>query len=172
MASNLVFLQNEKTAGTVTSISLSCFGKGYTAYQIVVKNNIGAADGNYVFARFLDSSGSAISDSEYWDAASMLKAAGSFDESWKRENGNLFAPLWDDGDDDGLGGGLVMVVHNPDDSGSYTYANWQSAIYKVGEGLRGVKGIAYHASAEVISGIQIVAYGSNREFDVTVYGVG
>ena len=172
MSSNLVFLQNQKTDGTVNNISLSCFGKGYTTYQIVLKQNTGAADGNYAFARFLDSGGSAISDNEYWDAASMLKAAGSFDESWKRESGNMFAPIFDDGDDDGLGGGFVMVVHNPDDSGSYTYAHWQSVIYNVGEGVRGVKGIAYHASAEVISGIQIAAYSTNREFDVTVYGVG
>ena len=169
---NLVFLENQRTDGFAASISLTCFGKGYSTYQIVGKHNDAAADGNYVYARFLDSSGSAISASEYWDAATMMKADGSFDESWKRENGTMMAPIFDDGDDDGLGGGFIIVVHSPDDSNSYTYAHWQSALYNAGEGIRGIKGIAYHASTEVISGIQIVNHGHNREFDISVYGVG
>ena len=102
----------------------------------------------------------------------MMKAVGSFDESWKRESGTMMAPIFDDGDDDGLGGGFIIVVHSPDDSNSYTYAHWQSALYNAGEGIRGIKGIAYHASTEVISGIQIVNHGHNREFDISVYGVG
>ena len=108
-----------------------------------------------LIARFIDSGGSVISDSEYDYASLLQRSYSAFGE--EKATGTTFIGYFSY-DEQNAGTGTSMYVYNPNDSSSYTFSMWQTLVVLIG-GL-GRKGISVHKSAEQITGINLTASGT------------
>ena len=70
------------------------------------------------------------------------------------------------------GVGITIMIYNPFDSSSFTFANNQSVGFAATAGGIGFRGIAVHKSAESISGVSFhMETGNISSATVNVYGV-
>jgi len=168
MPGSLEFIKS--ASGTsVSSLSVTdCFSAKYDVYKIVISKIDVTASGSARF-RFIDSGGSVISASEYDTANLRLRQNTSFEEL--RYTGATYIQYTFSMDSNSAyGGGEVMYVFNPNDSSSYTFAQYQSVSYS--PDYLGFKSIGVHKSAETISGLQFAfSGGSFDNLEIKVYGV-
>ena len=168
---NLEFIKSE-TGTSVTSLSVTdCFSADYDVYQVLISklNGLQASGGRVVQTRFIDNVGSVISATEYDYATLNMRSYDVF-EQFRATNATdfLYTIRYEAADTEG---GVSMNIYNPNDSSSYTFANWQSAGTGTSNRLLGYKSIGVHKSAEQITGIHFFASADSFDLTVKVYGV-
>ena len=150
MATNLEFINSINSTTTVSTVSFdNIFSSQYDNYYLTVTGFEPAIQEELGF-RLINSSGSALSGSNYDSASYTLQTSGSFSEvrdvnqdKWKY-GGHALASS-------NTGVGVSMFIYNPFDSSSYTFAVLQSTqghnqyigrrvtyAYKVAESTRGL----------------------------------
>ena len=150
MATNLQFISSIESITNVSTVSMdNVFSSEYDVYYLTVTGFEPQLAEELGF-RLINSSGSALTGSNYDSASYTLATSASFSEVR-----DLNADKWRYGGyapaSSNTGVGVSMFIYNPFDSSSYTFANLQSTqghnqyigrkniyVYKVAESTRGL----------------------------------
>ena len=150
MATNLQFISSIESTTNVSTVSMdNVFSSEYDVYYLTVTGFEPQLAEELGF-RLINSSGSALTGSNYDSASYTLATSASFSEVR-----DLNADKWRYGGyapaSSNTGVGVSMFIYNPFDSSSYTFANLQSSqghnqyigrkviyAYKVAESVRGL----------------------------------
>jgi hypothetical protein len=164
-------LINETTGTSTSSFQVTdIFNSDFDIYKLTI-NNIDFANANYLRCRFINSSGSVVSATNYdWAFLDMTSNAAYVDT--KNTNQNDIAIGYGGGTTTAWAAGFTMYVFNPFSSSSYTFMLSQSATNISAStfvGSKGIsvlkqtasmKGIEFHlASSGVFDTIQLRTYG-------------
>jgi len=177
MATNLQFIKQIDFNSSPTSSTLivdECFNANYDTYFVNITKVDGNLSGYYLWLRFLDSSGTAITESEYAYAGIQMTSNASFSEV--KSNGTTiinYVGFSGSGalDDDKYDNGTSMYIYNPYDSSSYTFVTSQSSGVNNSNILYGFKTIGVHKNTETVRGIQIGGHSAFYGVKISVYGV-
>ena len=171
MSTNLHFIKSASATGT-TSISVTdCFTSNYDVYAITL-NGFTNSSGNpsQLSLRFIDSSDSIISTSNYDTAVLNLRSDSSSVEynNTNQTRSQFFGQV----DFPPESTSAKMIIYNPTSTSSYTFFAVQtsSAVSAV---LYGFKGIGVLTETTEVTGIQFLGH-TTHTFDegkVSVYGV-
>tara|TARA_Y100000114_G_scaffold96388_1_gene89697 strand:+ start:741 stop:1277 length:537 start_codon:yes stop_codon:yes gene_type:complete len=177
MATNLQFIKQIDFNSSPTSSTLivdECFNANYDNYFVNITKVDGNLAGYYLWLRFLDSSGTAITQSEYDFAGLQMTSNTTFSEV-KSTNTTLINYVGFSGsgglDDDKYDNGTSMYIYNPYDSSSYTFVTSQSSGVNSSATLYGFKTIGVHKNEETVRGIQIGGHSAFYGVKISVYGV-
>ena len=145
MATNLQFIK-DASASDVSSMNVTdCFSNQYEVYAIIMarsKNTNKLSSGFY--ASFSQSQ--VQNDTEI----QRIQIYSSLDVEF----------------------GTVLYIFNPNDSSSFTFANWlSSGLVESSTAGYGIKGIGVHKQAEQITGVNFISNADNFNLKVSVYGV-
>jgi hypothetical protein len=170
--SNLRLINETEITSTVTSVDVdNIFSADFDIYKIVLDGVQESSSGNHqwVRMRFINSSGSIISASEYDYAHLRMIASSAFAEEKNTNQDNiLYAGL---GYTDDYGTNAVAYIFNPYSSSSYTFALGQSS-FTAGASNQNAKGIGVHKSTETIRGIRFYqSSGSMGSGFIRIYGL-
>jgi len=174
MSTELQFISRTEATG-VTSVSITdCFTFDYEVFVINIEDMIFSSR-NAINLRFIDNSGSVISDAEYDRAQLQLRNDSSFSETNATGETSLSSITSSSGGSDEFGGTWIQV-YNPNISSAFTFVTCQSSAYYdiVTGDLLGYKYVGVHKNAETLKGFQLLhAGGVNFEpIKVNVFGVG
>ena len=168
-------LINETTvsSNTVSTINITdVFSSDYDVYKIVSTAHIHSAAKD-IYIRYINSSGSVVSDSDYHTATLMLRAASSVLERPSDKDdidtGTFFTLT--SGDE---GGGAVEYVFNPTSTSSYTYGMNEAQGFLSGTGAYGAKTIRMLEATTSITGFNLYNGESSDNFGggtINVYGL-
>jgi len=161
-------LINETTATSIASISVTdVFTTDFNIYKIVT-NQKGISSETSIEGRFINTSGSIITSSNYDYARQMLKSFTSFGED-RSTNQTRFRSFGEAGTQ---GASSVSYVFNPMDSSSYTFFLNQNSGSPSG-GNFNMKGIAVLKLATQVAGINFFPDNGNAftSFDCKIYGL-
>ena len=164
-------LINETSFDTVASGTINnIFSTDFDIYKITVTDYDNLGNSNNLNFRFVNSSGSIISASDYDYASQIIRGYGAFGED-KSTTGNHISTI---SYDDTLqkSNGSVAYIFNPFNSSSYTFALWQNSSAST-IGTVGRKGVAVLHQLNSITGINFFPYSaSNFSINsVKVYGL-
>ena len=171
MATHYEFITTIDGGDGVDTFSCSnIFSAQYDIYFLNYKYE-GQSSTGYIAGRLLDSGGSAITDSEYANAAVAMRSYNTF-----FDNESPTGTSWQWGYNQDFGGAGTATIFDPFDSGKFTYIINQNAGGTSSSGdLFGYKGKIVHRSQETISGIQFLAGGGGANtfnfVTVNVFGV-
>ena len=171
MATNLQFIKSETaTSGTTTLNITDCFSANYDEYAINF-NKFYASGIDYFYFRFIDSSGSVISTSNYTSAGFELKSNttfverhGTFDNLWQNQH---FLP---NSEAESYSG--VLYIFNPFTTND-TYMLGQSTLFEYGHNYNG-KYSSFFDLTTSFTGFQLSVGTLSQTFsggEVSVYGV-
>jgi hypothetical protein len=174
MASKLEFIKSitvpNNVASTVSATDI--FTSDYDTYKIVSTAHIHNADKD-IYIRYINSSGSIVSDSDYDVATLMMRTSDGFlDRPTSRQNidtGSYFCLTAGNN-----GCGAIEYVFNPTNTSSYTFGLNQSMGFYVGSQGYGTKTIRVLKQTTSITGIQLYNGESSDNFGggtINVYGV-
>tara|TARA_Y100001973_G_scaffold6311_1_gene8827 strand:+ start:502 stop:1020 length:519 start_codon:yes stop_codon:yes gene_type:complete len=171
MATNLQFIK-DASASDVSSMNVTdCFSDQYDVYAITMAKLEGLQSGNRnIHMRFIDSSSNIISGSEYDWSALNLRSYASFTEGRSTNDTEIQRiQIYSSLDKEF---GTVLYIFNPNDSSSFTFANWQSSgLVESSTAGYGLKGIGVHKQAEQITGVNFISNADNFNLKLSVYGV-
>ena len=177
MATNLQFIKRLNFNSSPTSSTLildECFSSEYQNYFINITKVDGNLSGYYLWLRFLDSSGTAITGSEYGFASLQMLSNAGFSDN-KNANTTLINYVGFSGsgglDVDQYDNGTSLYVFNPFDSSSFTYVTSQSSGENSSSVLYGLKTIGVHKNQESVRGIQIGGHSAFYGVRISVYGI-
>jgi hypothetical protein len=163
-------LINETTATSVASISVTdVFTSDFDIYKIVIAP-MDLNNNNDMELRFVNSSGSVISASNYDNAHLVLTAYASFPEG-KQTNTTRITGVGRD--EQQSGNGTVMYVFNPNSASSYSFVLHQDNGFVTGSGYVGYKGIGVLKQTASMTGYQIFPTSSTNDITATTrtYGL-
>jgi len=170
-------LINETTTTVTNLISITdVFSADYDIYKIVISGlNQDTNVANEINGiRFINSSGSLISASDYDYAVLELKSGASFFENKSTSASAIFMGQRADQVGDGSNN-TVFYVFNPFNSSSYTFTLSQSASFDGSEDNINGKGIGVLHQTNSITGFQIYDSDSARPFEsgskIITYGL-
>jgi hypothetical protein len=173
MAGNLEFINSFEITGSTSAFSCdNVFSDKYDVYNIIASgiSLVGTTQTN-LSMRLIDNTGSVISGANDYAFASLGMSSNTTFSEYKDGSGSLILNAF--GKDDGIEGSSSSIyVHNPNDSSSYTFVQWQAGGDN-GTALEGYKGIGVYPTAETIRGFQLLET-ATRPFDegtISVYGV-
>ena len=133
MASNLEFVKNVNFNTSPSSSTLvidEVFTDRYDSYFVNLTKIDGNLSGYYISIKFLDSSGSLITSSDYNWASQQMASDNTYAES-KGANTTLINNIGYSGsgalDDDKFDGGTSMYIHNPASSSDFTFVHAQAS---------------------------------------------
>ena len=168
MATNLELIKTVTASGGVTSVSVTdCFNDRYDVYMILV-TNVDLNSDTHLYMRLLDSSNTEISANEYDNANRQFQASSAFTDAKNTADTEFqYMASYQNGD----GGGTIIYVYNPYDSGSYTFVQRASVSY--GSETLGYKSIGMHTVAEQCNGVLFTEKVTNsiNNVKIDVYGV-
>jgi len=168
MAGSLEFI-NSVTGTSVSGLSITGFTTDYDVYAIWTPT-LNQNANNDIEARFVDSGGSVISDSEYDYACLSMNSGASFSEV-RGTSQDRIENVGVNDQNETYGVGSTTYIFNPADSSSYTFLIHQSGgMRDVGQ-LRSYKTIGVHKVAEEITGYNIFGRGGNITATMILYGV-
>tara|TARA_R100001163_G_C5042874_1_gene180690 strand:+ start:383 stop:895 length:513 start_codon:yes stop_codon:yes gene_type:complete len=169
MATSLQFIKS--ASGTdVASLSITGFTSQYNVYAIHIPKLIQNGN-NDIRARFVDNSGSVISDSEYDFASMVMNSHSSFSEG-QDTSATSIDSLGVNDQNETYGIGNTTYIFNPADSSSYTFLLSQNAGMRDIGKLRSYKLIGVHKVEETITGFNIFGEsGGNISATIVLYGV-
>ena len=172
MPTNLQFIKSQSLTSSASIFTVTnCFSSEYDVYMININSLVQATSNTYTNMRLVDSGGNVISDSEY-DRAELQMAVYSSFEQTKTTSSNVMIDRLNFNQSNATGVGITIMVYNPFDSSSFTFANNQSVGFAATAGGIGFRGIAVHKSAESISGVSFhMDTGNIDSATVNVYGV-
>ncbi len=168
MSTNLQFISSVTVSGGSATVNLdNVFTVNYDVYKLVVTDYIPATSENLSF-RLLDSSGSALSGSDYDVATLILRNNASFGEARA-----VNTTMWTYGgyvlNSNTQGFGLEMNIYNPFNA-TYTFANLTSVNGASAD--MGNKNIYCYKQATSTRGLQLSAVGGNlKNIKASIYGV-
>jgi len=171
--SNLRLINETEITSSVSSVDITdVFSADFDIYKIVIPQMVttGVASTDVAY-RFINSSGSIISSSNYDWASLGLLAYNPFQEN--KATGETYIRKLGQADQEPEGVGIASYIFNPFSSSSYTFTLWQSS-YSFGSGKGGTKGIGVLKQTNSITGIQLYAVSQTRPFDegiVRTYGL-
>ena len=175
MATELQFInKTDITDGVVTVNVDNVFSSQYEVYQIFfegVFHNLDVSNG-IEGIRFIDNSGSVISDSEYAYAVKNMIVDASFSQTASTSDTTLQVVMIADQLTDGHASG-VLTVYNPNDSSTFTFTQFQGMGNNSSQ-ARGQKAVGVHQNSETIRGFQLIETNSGRPFgggSIITYGV-
>ena len=171
-------LINETTTTVTNLISITdVFSADFDIYKIVISGlNQDTNVANEINGiRFINSSGSLISASDYDYAVLEMKSAGSYSDSSRSTSAsNIFMGQRADQVGDGSNN-TVFYVFNPFSSTSYTFTLSQSVSFDGAENNINGKGIGLLHQTNSITGFQIYDSDSGRPFEsgskIITYGL-
>jgi hypothetical protein len=153
MAGSLVLIQETTVSTSVASVSLTGIDSTFNIYKVVYDNLGQVNDNTNTSIRFIDSSGSAISDSDY-DVAQVNMCS---DTSFRNLNGQnsdkAFIVEAGGNNTNELSNG-VLYIFNANNSSEYTFFTIEGNYTNTATDLRGGQGGGVLTSAEQVTGIQ------------------
>ena len=171
MATNLQFIKSVEVTSSSSTFNVdNVFTDKYDVYFIKLTgfSTTGSTQTN-LRLRYITSAGVVSTSATYDYAGLALNSQSAFGESKNtNQTSILFAPF----DLSPEESNMVFYIHNPFDSSSYTFLNYQQASQRSGHFL-GHKGIAVLKNAEAHRGFQMLEI-LGRPFNkgkVSVYGV-
>ena len=169
--SNLRLINETISSTAVASISVTdVFSADYDIYKITV-TDIEVAGDSYQNMRFINSSGSLITASNYDDAGLGLYSHTTFGE-FKSTNDSEFNYLnyvYPGGYDDG--NGIVIYVFNPFDFSAYTYIQYEANGFANGIGLYVFKSVGVLKQTSSITGFSLFKTGNTDNIKIRTYGL-
>jgi len=172
MQGNLEFIKSETITSSISTLDIdNVFSDKYDVYCITTQgiSTISTSPTN-INGRFLDSTGTVISATEYDYAMLVMRTDIAFSET-RATSADSIINLYGGTDLAPETTGTVTYIFNPYDSSSYTFALSQVGAMNSAV-LRGRKLIGVHKSAETIRGIRLVFLNENVDSGtVSVYGV-
>ena len=169
MATNLEFINSVSVSGGSSTVNLdNVFSANYDVYKLVVTDFRPASSEN-LFFRLLDSSGSALTGSDYDVATLILRNNASFGEV--RATGATF---WSYGgyvlNSNTQGFGLEMDIYNPFSSSSHTFATLTSVNGASAD--MGNKNIYCYKQTTSTRGLELRSVPGNlKNIKASIYGV-
>ncbi len=175
MPTNLEFITSANVANASSLSITNCFTDEYDTYQVFLKNfDIGS--GVDLAMRFINASGSVVSDSNYEDAVRLLRSySGGFADNYGQNISELKSfGFYDPSSGVGQNVGMAtdMHVHNPFSSSIYTFANWSNTgVSSIGTPAR--KGIGVLKQTVSMTGLYYFTTGGETilGLNVSIYGV-
>ena len=170
--SNLRLINETTVASGVSTVNITdVFNSDYDIYKIVSTANILNADKD-IYMRYINSSGSIVSASNYDTATLTMKGHSSYSETPSTKVNINYGGLFNltSGNESG---GAVEYVFNPTDTSSYTFGINQS-IGMYSTGTYGTKGIRVLKQTNSITGIHLYNGESTDNFGggtVKIYGL-
>lgn len=159
-------LISESTGSSITSFSMTdVFSSDFDIYKVVL-DTIDFANAD-LFFRFINSSGSVISSSNYDCAVHLQRSYSAFGETRFTDGSSLGSIGFSDLSD--KGGATVIYIFSPT-SLDYTYALWQNAgVSSIGTPVR--KGIGVLQRSESMTGINFKASSNILNIRARIYGI-
>ena len=170
--SNLRLINETTVSSGVATVNITdVFSSDYDIYKIVSTANILDADKD-IYMRYINSSGSIVSASNYDTATLTMKGHSSYSETPSTKVNINYGGLFNltSGNESG---GAVEYVFNPTDTSSYTFGINQS-IGMYSTGTYGTKGIRVLKQTNSITGIHLYNGESTDNFGggtVKIYGL-
>lgn len=165
---NLEFINSFDSGTGNTSISCdNVFSDKYSSYFVTLR--AGYSTQGYSNLRFIDSAGAVETSATYDTAILLLRASTSFQQRRLVNNDKIERINYTF--NNAIGGNTSFYIHNPYDSSSFTFIQWQNGFESVGE-MFGMKGIGVEKTAQTIRGFQIFSTSADIENNkISVYGV-
>ena len=161
-------------SGTTLVIIDECFNDNYDTYFVNITKVDGNLSGYQLYLRFIDSSGSSISASEY-DFASMQMPSNTTMSELRTTNTTVINYLGLSGSGgltaDQYDNGTSMYIFNPYSSSSYTFLQAQASGTTSSPVMYGYKTIGVHKSLERVRGFGIGGHSAFYGMKISVYGV-
>tara|TARA_X000001382_G_scaffold37122_1_gene24576 strand:+ start:2831 stop:3361 length:531 start_codon:yes stop_codon:yes gene_type:complete len=175
MPTNLQFITSANVTGATSLSITNCFTDEYDIYKVFLKNfDIGS--GVDLALRFINASGSVVSDSNYSDAVRLLRSySGGFADIKAQNIAELKSiGFYDPANGVGQNVGMAtnMYVQNPFSASSYTFANWSNTgVSSIGTPAR--KGIGVLKQTVSMTGLHYFTTGGETilGLNISVYGV-
>ncbi len=169
--SNLRLLSDENLVDGVSTFSATdVFSADYTNYKVTI-SNLSHNDGNpaQISFRFIDSTGTVVSNSQYDTAVYQTKSDASYSEiKGTNENDTRLMGYADFSPE---ASGFVIDIFNPFSSSYYTSMIVQSGV-AVSGAYYGQKGIAILTELKSITGLQVIASSNTLDSgNMKVYGL-
>jgi len=172
MAGSLEFIKSG-SATSVTSLSITdCFSADYDVYKIIIKDLHSANQVNFNM-RFIDSSGSIITATNYDIAQLIMYSHASFGEK-RQVNVSEIELGYYDCDTSASGIGVVLYIFNPFSSSSYSFITEQGSYFEgIANGMDGSKSIAALKQTASMTGLNFFldSSASISSLKVDCYGV-
>ena len=167
MATNLEFINSFDSGSGNSAISCdNVFSDKYSSYFVTLR--AGYSVQGYSSLRFIDSAGAVETSATQDTAILMLRSQTTFQERRLVNNSQIERINYTY--QNAIGGDTSFYVHNPYDSSSFTFIQWQSGFESEGY-MWGMKGIGVEKTAQTIRGFQIYSSGEIRDNKIAVFGV-
>jgi hypothetical protein len=169
--SNLRLLNETSVTSGVASVSVTdVFTDDFDVYKIIF-TDMEIQTESYTNMRFINSSGSIVSSSNYDNAVLGVYSFTSFGEL--KSSGDtsieylnyLYPNSYDDGN------GNTLYIFNPTNSSSYTFVIHQGSGMANGVGNYNFKGIAVLKETSSITGINLFRTGNINNIKIRTYGL-
>ena len=171
--SNLRLINETTVSSTVSSSSITdVFTSDFDIYKVVAENIVTSTEA-FLELRFINSSGSVISASDYDFADLFLKANTSFVERKYTNQDSVLDFNLSKGDVSGGAGNTIAYIFNPTNTSSYTFVIFQAQNVYDDSGTFGFgqKGIAVLTQTNSITGLHFVSSTGTHTADFKVYGL-
>ena len=177
MASNLEFVKNVNFNTSPSSSTLiidEVFTDRYDSYFVNLTKIDGNLSGYYIALKFLDSSGSLITSSDYNWASQQMTSDNTYAES-KGANTTLINNIGYSGsgglDDDKFDGGTSMYIHNPASNSDFTFVHAQASGFNNSSVLYSFKTCGVLANTSAVRGFRLTGHSAFYGVNISVYGV-
>ena len=171
--SNLRLINETTVSSTVSSSSITnVFTSDFAIYKVVAENIVTSTEA-FLELRFINSSGSVITASDYDYADLFLKANTSFTERKYTNQDSVLDFNLSKGDVSGGAGNTIAYIFNPTNTSSYTFVIFQAQNVYDDSGTFGFgqKGIAVLKQTNSITGLHFVSSTGTHTADFKVYGL-
>ena len=171
--SNLRLLNETTVTSSVASVSVTdVFSSDFDIYKIVVDDiNMNGTAGIRGRIRFVNTSGSVVTSSDYDYAVLQLHSFQSFGEN-RATNGSTIDYFTIDIENTEEGNGGVIYIFNPHSSSSYTFLMFQTSFFNEGSGGQSQKAIGVLKQTSSIGGINFTAHsGDIDSLSLKTYGL-
>jgi hypothetical protein len=161
MAGKLVQVATETVTSAVASVTLTGIDSD-DVYMLAYNNLVQASDNQSTSIRFIDSGGSAITDSEY-DTAQVNMCADTSFRKINGLNGNKALIVEQGGANANELSNGILYIYNANNSSEYTFFSNECNYTNTATNLRGGQGGGVLTSAEQVTGISILINSGNIE---------
>ena len=171
--SNLRLINDTTVSSTVSSTSITdVFTSDFDIYKVVAENIVTSAEA-FLELRFINSSGSVITASDYDFADLFLKANTSFVERQYTNQDSIQDFNLSIGSVSGGAGNTIAYIFNPTNTTSYTFVIFQAQSVYDDSGTFGFgqKGVAVLTQTNSITGLHFVSNTGTHTADFKIYGL-
>jgi len=164
-------LISESSGNSLSSYSVQdVFSSDYDIYQIEITEFQQTATFSGGM-RFINSSGSVISSSDYAWARHSLRSYGSFIDDKSTSDSDIQYIVGSTSSSPLSSTGASIWIFNPTNTSFYTYMIFQNTNWLVGNGIAGSKAIAVLKKTDSITGFNIHSTGTMGSIKTKHYGL-